>query len=280
VTETVSADRLAHPFDRAIALHLMEDGVFAGRTSDDYWNFTGPFGGVTAATLLQSVMTHPRRAGTPVAITVNFCAPVARGDFRIGVREVRSNRSTQHWSMELSQSDTGIAATATAAFAQRRETWSHLATRMPQVPAPETLAPLPLQGMMAWLQRYEFRFANGHPHRLSATPSAEPGSAFSQVWVNDKPGRPLDFLSLMALCDTSFGRIFLVRGTMLPIGTVSMTTYFHVGADDLAANGDAPLLAVADAKIFNTGYSDQVVDLWARDGRLLATSHQIVYFRA
>jgi len=280
VTEPVPASGLAHPFDRATALQMAEDGVFAGRTSDDYWNFTGPFGGVTAATLLRSAMEHPKRMGTPLAFTVNFCAPVAKGDFGIGVREVRSNRSTQHWSMELSQGETGITATATAVFAQRRESWSHQATQMPQVPAPETLVSLPLQGMMAWLQHYEFRFANGLPQRPGATPNAQPASALSQVWVNDKPARPLDFLSLMALCDTSFGRIFLVRGTMLPIGTVSMTTYFHAGADDLAANGDAPLLAVADANIFNKGYSDQTVDLWTRDGRLLATSHQIVYFRA
>ena len=36
----------------------------------------------------------------------------------------------------------------------------------------------------------------------------------------------------------------------------------------------------ADAKVFNKGFSDQTGDLWSRDGRLLATSHQIVYFRA
>ena len=271
---------MAHPFDRATALHAMANGTFAGHTSDDYWNFTGPFGGATAATLLRAVMEHPGRAGTPLSITVNFCAPVAKGDFTIAVREVRSNRSTQHWSMELMQAEAGIATTATAVFAQRRESWAHQSAQMPPVPAPETLAPLPMQGMMAWLQRYEFRFANGMPKRLSATPNAEPGGALSQMWINEKPSRPLDFLSLLAFSDTFFGRIFHVRGAMFPIGTVSMTTYFHVDADDLAAVGDAPVLGEADAKIFTKGFSDQTGDLWSREGRLLATSHQIVYFRA
>ena len=36
----------------------------------------------------------------------------------------------------------------------------------------------------------------------------------------------------------------------------------------------------ADGKVFTKGFSDQTGDLWSRDGRLLATSHQIVYFRA
>ena len=40
------------------------------------------------------------------------------------------------------------------------------------------------------------------------------------------------------------------------------------------------LLGVADAGVFNKGYFDQKAELWSRAGQLLATSHQIVYFRA
>ena len=218
--------------------------------------------------------------GTPLALTVNYCAPVAKGAFTIRVREIRSNRSTQHWYAELAQSGAGITATATAAFAVRRETWSHFPAEPPPVAAPETLPPLPMTGMMEWLQRYEFRFANGKPSRLGSTPSTEPVSALSHVWVNDAPPRPLDFQSLTALSDTFFGRIFHVRRAMIPIGTVSMTTYFHVDADDLAAHGSGPLLGVADAKVFAKGYFDQAAELWSRSRRLLATSHQIVYYRA
>jgi acyl-CoA thioesterase len=280
VNETAGSDVGAHPFDTATAVRALGDDTFAGRTSDDYWNFTGPFGGATAATLLRAVMEHPRRAGTPLSFTVNFCAPVAKGDFKITVREVRSNRSTQHWYMELAQADMGIAATATAVFAQRRASWSHQAAQMPPAAAPEGLPSLPTQGMMAWMQHYDFRFASGTPRRLGPTPNVEPESARSQVWISERRPRPLDFLSLLAFGDTFFGRIFHVRGAMVPIGTVSMTTYFHADAGDLAAVGDAPVLGEADARIFNKGFSDQTGDLWSREGRLLATSHQIVYFRA
>jgi acyl-CoA thioesterase len=270
----------SHPFDQAVALKPAGEGRFAGRTSDAYWNFTGPFGGTTAAILLNAAMLHEKRIGTPLALTVNFCAPVAKGEFQIAVREVRTNRSTQHWSMELSQAEAGTTAIATAAFAERRETWAHQAARMPQAPPPETLSPLPMRGMMAWLDNYEFRFAHNMPKRLSATPSAEPAEALSHVWVADLPARPLDFLSLAALADTFFGRIFHVLGAMVPIGTVSMTTYFHADAQELAAVGSAPLFGVADAHVFHKGYFDQKAELWSRAGTLLATSHQIVYFRA
>jgi acyl-CoA thioesterase len=269
-----------HPFDTATAVQAMDDDTFAGRTSDDYWNFTGPFGGVTAATLLRAAMEHPRRLGTPLSFTANFCAPVTKGDFRIVVREIRSNRSTQHWTMELGQAESGITATATAVFAQRRASWAHQAVQMPSAPAFEALTPWPTPGLMAWMQHYDFRFPAGMPQRLGSTPNAEPASASSQVWISERRSRPLDFLSLLAFADTFFGRIFHVRGAMFPIGTVSMTTYFHVDADDLATIGDAPVFGTADGKVFSKGFSDQTGDLWSRDGRLLATSHQIVYFRA
>jgi hypothetical protein len=268
-----------HAFDIATHLEPKPDGNLIGHTSDAFWNFTGPFGGTTAATLLRAVMEHERRIGDPLAITVNFCAPTARGAFDVALREVRTNRSTQHWTAELSQPDAGIAATATIACAIRRSTWSHRPLQPPPAAAPETLPALPTEGMMAWMGHYDFRFALNMPRRMGRVPSAEPASALSHVWVADKPARALDFLSLTAIADTFFGRIFHVRGALLPIGTVSMTTYFHADAGDLAAVGSAHVLGVADAKVFNKSYSDQTVDLFSRAGALLATSHQIVYFR-
>ena len=92
--------------------------------------------------------------------------------------------------------------------------------------------------------------------------------------------RKIDVLSLMSMSDAFFGRIFHVRNEMLPFGTVSLTTYFHADADDLAAQDISQLLAVADAKIFHKSYGDQTGELWSPQGRLLATTHQIAYFKA
>jgi acyl-CoA thioesterase len=39
------------------------------------------------------------------------------------------------------------------------------------------------------------------------------------------------------------------------------------------------VLGTADARIFDRGYHDQSAELWSKDGRLLATSHQLVYYR-
>jgi acyl-CoA thioesterase len=279
VSDSAAPNASAHPFDEATRLEATEDGTLRGHTSEAYWNFTGPFGGTTAATLMRAVTEHARRIGDPLSITVNFCAPTAKGAFDVTVREIKTNRSTQHWYVELSQAEVGVAANATIACAVRRPTWAHQPAKPPHIDPPESLTPLPMRGGMAWLQRYKFRFAKGTPMRLAAMPSDEPASARTALWVSDAPARPLDFLSLTALSDTFFGRIFHVRGAMLRIGTVSMTTYFHADAAGLAAAGSGPLLGTADATTFSKGFFDQKAELWSRTGALLATSTQIVYFR-
>ncbi len=63
----------------------------------------GPFGGTTAATALRAILLHPALLGEPVALTVNYAAAMAEGPFSVTARPVRTNRSTQHWTVELSQ---------------------------------------------------------------------------------------------------------------------------------------------------------------------------------
>ena len=74
-----------HLFDDATQV-TAGDSRWQGKTSPDYWAFVGPFGGVTAATILRALIDHPQRAGDPLSLTVNFCAPIAR-------RRVRSRRA-------------------------------------------------------------------------------------------------------------------------------------------------------------------------------------------
>jgi acyl-CoA thioesterase len=273
VTEHIAA----HPFDIATRVERV-GSRYRGGTSDAYWAFIGPFGGVTAATLLRAVLEDEARAGDPLALTVNFCAAVSRGSFDLEVTRSRANRSTQHWSIVLSQAQGGIAATATAVLAVRREGFSHQPAPRPRAAAFETLAPYPTLDTAAWIQQYEFRFAEGALN-IGPEPRTVPGSPLSQFWIRDVPVRPLDFLSLASMGDAFFARIFHVRGALVPFGTVSLTTYFHVDAAELAQLGTGPILAVADASVFHKCFSDQKGELWSQTGQLLATCYQVGYFR-
>jgi len=267
-----------HAFDEATAV-TFEDGRCRGRTDDRYWAFVGPFGGATAATALRAVLEQPTRLGEPVAITLNFCAPIQRGAFDLDVREVRTNRSTQHWSVELSQPDAGVALTATVVLAVRRDSWSHQLAQPPERPPPEEVPLYVPETKMSWVGQYRFRFATGELVPGTA-PSATPGSALSHVWIEDQQPRRIDALSLVSMSDAFFGRIFQVRGSIVPFGTVSMTVYLHASADELAHENSHAVFGVADAHIFHKSFGDQVAELWSPAGRLLATSHQATYFKA
>ncbi|BAT60911.1 hypothetical protein GJW-30_1_03461 [Variibacter gotjawalensis] len=268
---------MVHILDEATVLTRSGD-VFSGRTHPYYWNFTGPFGGFTGGALMRAVLER-EHIGDPVAMTVNYCSPLVEGDFEIAIKSPRTNKSSQHFSLELSQGDAGIAATATAVTAIRRESWDHAPKQSPDGGQPEDFKDVVFpKAAMAWLSRYRFRLADGELN-FGRTPRAENASARSVMWMADNPARPVDFISLMAMSDAFLARIAQVRGAMVKLGTVSMTTYFHVSAEELAANGDAFVLGMADATVFHRGFHDQISEIWSRAGVLLATSHQIVYYR-
>jgi hypothetical protein len=89
----------------------------------------------------------------------------------------------------------------------------------------------------------------------------------------------LDFASLAALSDSFFPRIYIRRRRRAMIGTVSLTTYFHAYTALLAQVGNRPVLGVAKALNYRHGYFDQTGEIWSPEGKLLASTHQLVYFK-
>lgn len=223
---------------------------------------------------------HPLLLGEPVALTVNYASATAEGPFSISARPVRTNRSTQHWVLSLTQPDAAghnvAVITATAITALLRDTWHMNDMPMPEVPAPHSLPRADLKGSIEWFSRYDMRFARG------SIPTAwdEGGSdSLTQLWVRDDPVRALDFVSLTAMSDVFYPRVWLRRARRVPAGTVSMTIYFHASAAQLLQAGTGYVLAQAEAQAFRHGFFDQSAQLWSESGTLLVTSHQLVYFK-
>jgi acyl-CoA thioesterase len=276
MTESRMLTKAQHLFDDATRV-VAGDSRWQGRTSPDYFAFVGPFGGFTAATILRALIDHPQRAGDPLALTVNYCAPIAEGEFDLDVRLVKANRSSQHWCVELSQNGGDVAALATAVFAERRPSWSHQAVSMPEA-KPFASVPPYTKVAAPWVKQYDFRFIEGEPGFGIAKDA--PHSAHSKLWIGDRVPRRIDMLSLVSMSDAFFARVFHARRKLVPFGTVTLTTYFHVSSEDLAAEDITHVLACADAKIFNRSYQDQSGELWSPSGRLIATTTQMGYFKA
>ena len=270
-----------HPFDQAMRLTPGPlANSFVGTTSPAYWNMVGPFGGYTAALALQAAMQHPALLGEPVAMTVNYAGATTEGEFTITATPARTNRSTQHWVIELSQTNAAgqqeVAMTATAMTAVRRDVWHANDAAVPVVPGPLDTARNQREGSPAWIARYDMRFVSG------AIPEQFDGAEASsqcRLWVRDEPPRPLSFTSLAALADVFYPRIWLRRAKRVAAGTVTMTTYFHASAAQLLQVGSGYLLGQAQSQTFQHGFFDQSAQLWSEAGQLLATSTQLVYYK-
>jgi acyl-CoA thioesterase len=265
-----------HPFDAALQLERAGEDVLRGTTSDLYWNMVGLLGGLVNAILVRAVLDDPRRAGTPIALTVNFCAAMSKGDYDVRTHLQRAGKITQHWSLELHQLGK-VCVTASLVCAHRCSTWSHRPVQPPAASAPEALERMSEIGSSEWIKRFDFRFASGAPQQRE--PGGEPNTARSVVWVRHDPARALDSSMLAMLSDVFIVRIYHVRGYAVPLGTVSLTSYFHVGDAELDALGSDYVLGVADSNVFHDSFQDQSCQLWSRDGRLLVSGTQIAWYK-
>ncbi|MDB5892110.1 MAG: hypothetical protein JWP47_2941 [Polaromonas sp.] len=276
-----------HPFDEAMALTpagAAQPDTFQGASSPAYWNMVGPFGGTTAATAVQAIMRHPQRLGEPISLTVNYPGAMAQGKFSVTARPVRTNRSTQHWMVELLQPDTAgapsMVMTATAVTAVRRTTWSADELTMPTLDFSDA-TPRLMFSTSEWTRRYDMRAASGMiPQVWDDREATGENASQTQLWLRDDPPRPLDFASLAAMSDAFYPRVWLRRATRVPAGTVTITTYFHATGEQLGQVGSGYLLGQARAQTFSNGFFDQTAQLWSAAGRLLATSNQLVYYKS
>ena len=268
----------AHLFDDATRVRA-GDSRWIGHTSTDYWAFVGPFGGVTAATMLRALIDHPERSGDPLVPHRQFLR-ADRG------RRLRPRRPPD----QGQPLDAALVGRTDAGRNRRRDLCHRGVCGAPSVmvaPAGGISASHAVRTDPVRIRRWRRRgsgnticaLSRAHP-KLGGPPHAEPASALIQSVDRRPDARRIDALSLMAMSDAFFGRIFHVRNELVPFGTVSLTTYFHADAADLMAEDITRVLAVADAKIFHKSFGDQTGELWSPGGRLLATTTQIAYFKA
>lgn len=263
-----------HVFDEATATESGDGGVFHAHTHAAYNNMVGPFGGITAATVIRALMGHAEVLGDPLALTLNYVAPIGEGDWDLHTEIVRTNRTNQHWLLRIEQNGQTVS-TGSAVFGLHRPTWESTEAVPPAAAPADEVEALDFPDFIAWARNYDKRFVVGGLE-------AKSHDSTSTLWIRDTPARPLDYPALTSITDAFYPRVFLRHGTYMPAGTISLTTYFHATPEELAAHGDAHLLGTAKAARFGNGHFDQDGELWSMVGDepvLLATTHQLVYFK-
>ena len=275
-----------HPFDQALVLAPQADGTLLGQATPAWANMVGPFGGITAAAVVRGIMDHPQCLGMPLSLTVNYLAGIALGPYYLHLKVARTNRSTQHWTFEISQfqsdGERECVLTGTALTALKRETWAANDMPMPTVPAPEKVPVVHMPRTVEWFSRYEMRSVLGGMPQVwdGKEPALPPHEASTScLWVRDSAERAVDYPSLAAYADIFYPRVWLRRPRHVPAGTVSMTVYFHAQPEQLASTGSSYLLAQARGQVYRSGFFDQIGCLWNEQGQVLVTTHQLVYFK-
>lgn len=238
-----------------------------------YWNAVGPWGGWTAGALLAAVLREEHAAGAAVAMTVNLMSGFDPGPAEIATRLLRKGRSLEFWNAELIQGE-AICAQAMVTLAQRRDTEHFLELPMPAAPAPEAIAPPPPRtgNPLAFGAMFESRPVKGFP------PGGD-GDTESISWTRHVGAPKVDHVLLAMIADLFPPRIFYKGLGFRPTATVSMNVYFHATQAEVDGVGADYVLAQAAARRGGAGFNDQMGALWRRDGVLLATTEQLIWFK-
>ena len=264
-----------HPFDDSLELEALDSSngntaVYRARTSERYRNAIGPFGGWTAALLLQAVLRMPQARGAPLALDAVFMGPIDDGELEVRVALMRQNRTVGFWRSEVWQRGR-ICAHAQVTLSVARAGQTLQDARIPQVPNHDSV-PVYLNPRVpvAWIDQYIFK-------PVSGLLFSQAESMDACVWLRDAEPRALDAISLTAICDTPFPSPWIRLEAQVPVSTVSFSVYYRAAEADYAAAGSDFNLLDSRAAIMENGYVDQFTNVWSASGRLLAQTQQMLW---
>jgi acyl-CoA thioesterase len=266
-----------HPLDASLELQPASDAtqvgaaVFRARTSDRYRNAIGPFGGWIAALILKSVLRMPDARGAPLALDALFMGAIDDGALEVRVCLLRQKPTERFWRSEVWQAGR-ICAHAQVTMSTARKSMVLQDARFPEVPGPDAL-PVYVnpRNPVAWSDQYVFKPVSGMLFSCAETMDA-------RLWIRDADPRPLDAVSLTAICDSPFPSSWIRLAEQHPVSTVNYSIYYRASDADLAQSGTAYILLDTRASLAQNGYQDQFTSVWSASGRLLAQTQQMLWF--
>ncbi|WP_334163922.1 thioesterase family protein [Phenylobacterium sp.] len=241
----------------------------------EWRNPNGPlWGGYPIGLCLRVMAAEPEATGEPLSITLTYVAALVAGEIEIRTRRLRQGGSIGVWEVDLRPAGADqVSVQAIVTMAKRPATPPFAFAKMPDAPDPESLpSPMSPGGARHFgAQAFERRTAESFPIRPAA-------SSYSTAWVRPRLG-PWDKALLGMLTDNSPPRAFYAFGHTVMTTTLSLTVYLHATAEEVGAAGRDYLLVEYEGRVGGGGASDERSSYWRRDGKLLATSEQLVWYR-
>jgi len=233
----------------------------------------GLWGGYALGLCVRALEAEPEAVGEPLSMTLTYAMGLPSGELDVRTRRLRQGGSVGIWEVELRQQgaeEVGVHGMVT--LARRPPTPPFAFASMPAAVAPEQLPSPEHPGGPEHFgaSAFERRTLDGFP----PTPR---GDSRSLAWVRPRRG-VWDKALLAMVTDNSAPRAMYALSRVMTT-TLSLTVYLHARADELAELGDDFILIECEGRVGGGGASDERSSYWSRDGRLLATSEQLAWYR-
>lgn len=234
----------------------------------------GLWGGYAIGLCIRVIEAEPDAAGEALSLTLTYAAALPSDHLDIRTRKLRQGGSVGVWEVEVLKAGSeqvGVHAIVTMARRPRTEPFAF--ARMPDAPAPEIL-PIPEaspNGLHYGSAAFERRPVMGFPPAAGA-------HSRSLCWVRPRQGA-FDKAVLGMVTDHSPPRAMYALGHDVWTTTLSLTAYLHATPADLAEVGKDFILVECEGRVGGNGASDERSSYWSRDGKLLATSEQLAWYR-
>ncbi len=235
----------------------------------------GLWGGYAIGLCVRVLEAEPEALGEPLSLTLAYAAALPSGDLDVRTRRLRQGGSVGVWEVEiLAARSEAVGVHGVVTMARRPETPSFAFAAMPDAPGPESLPSPEVPDEAArhyGAAAFERRALEGFP----PTPGS---SSRSLAWVRSRHA-PMDKALLGMVTDNSAPRAMYALGPEVMTTTLSLTAYLHATPGDLAEVGDDFILVECEGRVGGGGASDERSSYWRRDGKLLATSEQLAWYR-
>jgi Thioesterase-like superfamily len=235
----------------------------------------GLWGGYAIGLCIRVLEAEPEAVGEALSLTLTYAAGLPSGELHIRTRRLRQGGSVGVWEVELlaaGSEQVGVHGVVT--MARRPNTPDFAFAKMPAAPDPDSL-PSPEApgetGRHYGASAFERRTLDGFPPQPT-------GDSRSLAWVRSRRG-PLDKALLGMITDNSAPRAMYALGPTIMTTTLSLTAYLHATVEELADVGDDFILVECEGRVGGGGASDERSSYWRRDGKLLATSEQLAWYR-
>ena len=233
----------------------------------------GLWGGYALGLCVRALEAEPEASGEVLSMTLTYAAGLPSGELDVRTRRLRQGGSIGVWEVELRPQgveDVGVHGMIT--MARRPPTTPFAFAALPAAPSPDELPSPdhPAGPLHFGASAFERRTLDGFP----PTPG---GDSRSLAWVRPRNG-VWDKALLAMVTDNSAPRAMYALDRVMTT-TLSLTAYLHATAEEIAALGDDFILIECEGRVGGGGASDERSSDWSRDGRLLATSEQLAWYR-